>query len=288
MAPIGTFVLFLRDFDSRWLERFWQLYQSNSEFRVKADSFYKIGSARQCSDKVITSLSGWDEEVGIDRRIVNAIWAMNAQGFRTLGAFEGGAAFRAYVMAELLPPELGEVAEAAGFSVSHGGIRVVVPMTQPLAAEHASEDFCRMLDDWSTGNMGPGSQYAGWQKAIRTCSLIPLPVHAEKRERSDEVTRLIRKSLHGKANFQDFAKLRSGRDVYSRASEGELLDELGLKSPPGIVAVLEGGDVRKTLRWMCRGLPEGLALRKVAVDNELTERAREKSKKSQETTEGQG
>ncbi|GHB14609.1 hypothetical protein GCM10007159_41240 [Modicisalibacter luteus] len=68
--------------------------------------------------------------------------------------------------------------------------------------------------------------------------------------------------------------MRSGRDAFSSAPSNALLEELGLRSAPGKVENLVAADRRKVLRWMCRGLPEGLALIKVAVDNELTERAR--------------
>lgn len=282
-APIGTFVLALRDFDSGWLRRFWTQYQNDRAFRSAADGFYRIGSDLQHHETVVITVPGEGDQVVVAKPIAEAVWTMNAQGFHTKAAWSDGAASRAYVIAEHLPPELEAVAEGAGFRVSCGEIRVAVSMTQPLAAEAASDAFCRMLDDWSKGQLASGPHYTGWQRALRASNLIPLPVPHRSPDRSPEMRELIKRSLQGKARFQDFAKLRSGRDQYSRASVDDLLGLLNLASVPRAISSLPDTDVRKALRWMCRGLPEGLAMRKVAVDAALTERAREKSKRAAES-----
>ncbi|WP_146218720.1 hypothetical protein [Halomonas sp. LBP4] len=225
--PIGTFVIPLRDFDSSWLARFWSLYQRNREFREGAISFYRIGNYQRHQKRVRIPLPGAGEETSVDAAIAEAVWALNAQGFHTLGASAGGALSRAYVSSEHLPPELEQVAEAAGFRVANGVIRVVVPMSQPVAAEAGADAFCRMLNDWAAGNLAAGREYAGWQQAIRVCNLIPLPQVPQHRERSEAVTQLIKKSLKGQASFQDYAKLRSGRDGFSRATTDALIEELG-------------------------------------------------------------
>lgn len=283
LAPIGTFVLPLRDFDSGWLRRFWAQYQNDSDFRSAADGFYRIGSALHHHETVVVTVPGKGDQVVVAKPIAEAIWTLNAQGFHTKAACSGGAASRAYVIADRLPPELEAVADSAGFSVMCGEIRVAVSMTQPLAAEAASAALCRMLDDWSKGQLDAGAHYTGWQQALRASNLIPLPVTHRSPDRSPEVRELIKRSLQGKARFQDFAKLRSGRDQFSRASVDDLLGSLNLASVPRAISSLPDTDVRKALRWMCRGLPEGLAMRKVAVDAALTERAREKSKRAAES-----
>ncbi len=283
LAPIGTFVLPLRDFDSGWLRRFWGQYQNDRDFRSAADDFYKIGNAVQHHDTVVIPVPGEGDQVVVAKPIAEAIWTLNAQGFRTKAACSGGAASRAYVTADHLPPELEAVAGSAGFRVSCGEIRVAVQMTQPRAAEAASAAFCRMLDDWSKGQLEAGSHYAGWQQALQSSNLIPLPTVRRATERSPEVRELIKRSLQGKARFQDFAKLRSGRDQYSRASVDDLLVSLNLESVPSAISSFPEADMRKALRWICRGLPEGLAMRKAAVDAVLTERARERSKRAAES-----
>ncbi len=283
LAPIGTFVLPLRDFDSGWLRRFWTQYQNDRGFRSAADGFYRIGSAVQHQETVVATVPGEGDQVTVPKPIAEAIWTLNAQGYPIRAAGSGGAASRAYVIADHLPPELEAVAASAGFSVSCGEIRVAVSMTQPLAAEVASAAFCRMLNDWSKGQLDAGSYYAGWQQALRASNLIPLPMKHRPPARSPEVRELIKRSLLGKARFQDFAKLRSGRDQYSRAAVDDLLDSLSIASVPRAISSLPDTDVRKALRWMCRGLPEGLAMRKVAVDAALTDRAREKSKRAAES-----
>ncbi|GHB14602.1 hypothetical protein [Modicisalibacter luteus] len=102
------------------------------------------------------------------------------------------------------------MAEAAGFEVTKRKISLQVPVTQPAAAKAGSDAFCRMLNDWASGNLAPAREYADWLQSMRGCSLIPLPLASHHRERSEPVQQLIRKSLKGQAKFQDFAQIALG------------------------------------------------------------------------------
>lgn len=279
LAPIGTFILPVEVFDSRWLQRFWQCYQNDTEFRHMANQYYRLAEYADAHATGNLALPGTDSTVLVDEALIEPIQVLNAQGFRTQGCCQGGAQHRAYVEADLLPPELVEVATAAGFLATSKALRVAVPFSQPIRAEAASQAFCRMLNDWARGELQPGGVYGQWI-AVRTPSaLVRLPGQQPSDvQRVPDVQQIIRSALKGDVHFKDFARLRSGRDDYSRMSIEALISALALADMPATVAALEEAEARKVLRWMCRGLPEGLALRKVAVDRELTERARAKSK----------
>jgi hypothetical protein len=143
-----------------------------------------------------------------------------------------------------------------------------------------------MLCDWAEGELQPGASYAGWQREIRTCSLVDLPPGlVRKRQRSPEISAIIRRSFQGIAVARDLAALRSGRDAYSSLGAQELQEHLGFRERPITLTEKDDAEVKRVMRWMCRGLPEGLALQKVAVDAERTERARQISKRQHKNRE---
>ncbi|MCP1364100.1 hypothetical protein BIS06_02460, partial [Halomonas sp. BBD48] len=148
---IGTFQLFLRDFDTPWLQRFWSLYQHNSAFRREVDAFYCLAAYQTPVIQQSISLPRAEATITVDSPLANAIWALNAQGFETLASSAGGAYRKAFVTARHLPRELEEVAQAAGFAVANGTLSTDVPFCQPLAAEAASQSLVQMLHDWSQG-----------------------------------------------------------------------------------------------------------------------------------------
>ncbi len=285
LAPIGTYILPVEVFDSRWLHRFWLCYQDNAEFRHMANQYYRLSEYADLHATRNIALPGTDSTVPVDEALIEPIQVLNAQGFRTQGCCQGGAQHRAYVEADLLPPELVEVATAAGFLATSKALRVAVPFSQPIRAEAASQAFCQMLNDWARSELQPGGVYGHWRAVNMPPALIRLPGHQPSDvQRVPDVQQMIRSALKGNIKFKDFARLRSGRDNYSRMPIEALISELALVEMPATVAGLEEADARKVLRWMCRGLPEGLAIRKVAVDRELTERARAKSKQEKGET----
>lgn len=98
----------------------------------------------------------------------------------------------------------------------------------------------------------------------------------ENPKKNQQIARLIK--LGNKVKFKDFVALRSGRDAFSKQKEPDLranpdvnakeLDDLLTKRNQ----TLEAADYVKTLRWMARGLPTDLALRKTLVDLELAQK----------------
>lgn len=279
VRPIGTIVMLLRDFDSGWVKRFWSRYQGDAGFREAADAYYFVGQYAAQHHRVPLTMAGDDDQILVDEPVAGAARALQAQGFHVVEARAGGSAARPVLRADFLPAELTVVARDAKFSVDGGCITTQVALSQPAACAAAGQSFVAMLDDWARGELQAGYHYGEWTRAFRPNTLISLPTDAPPRERSAEVLDVIRKSLRGELRFQDLAKLRSGRDAYSRTKTESLLEHLGFIELPATMRGMEEGDARRALRWMCRGFPEGLALRKVAVDQELTEMARQKSKR---------
>ena len=89
------------------------------------------------------------------------------------------------------------------------------------------------------------------------------------------VARLAR--MGGKAKFRDFAALRSGRDRFSAMKLPDLETAAGdaavaeTRRKMGSVPQADrDGEVAKVLRWVLRGLPVAMAVRKVEVDREVS------------------
>lgn len=89
------------------------------------------------------------------------------------------------------------------------------------------------------------------------------------------LTGLIRKGK--KAKFKDYVGLRSGRDRFSSMRLPDLEGEAGeractdLKARMGHVSEVDRpAEEAKVLRWFLRGMPLGMAVRKVDVDREVS------------------
>jgi hypothetical protein len=82
-------------------------------------------------------------------------------------------------------------------------------------------------------------------------------------------------------NFGDFAKLKSGRDSFSRMKLPELQDAVSVMDRRSIAEVFVQNEPAQAscLRWMLRGLDCQKAIRKVQTDLEITERATARWKK---------
>lgn len=108
-------------------------------------------------------------------------------------------------------------------------------------------------------------------------SLPALPSGAQEAVTREDVRTLKRKGQN--ARFKDFANLRSGRDAFSR------LTLEALRAQCGVSTLLDGAldddaDKAKAYRWIARGLPEWMAVRKVKTDLEIAANARHHGKRS--------
>jgi len=93
------------------------------------------------------------------------------------------------------------------------------------------------------------------------------------------IARLIKRGPK-KARFGDFARLRSGRDRFSSMRTADLEGTVGEAVSLLDACIqaraqeLPAAERDKALRWMARGLPADMALRKVLVDLEISSKAR--------------
>lgn len=123
----------------------------------------------------------------------------------------------------------------------------------------------------------PGPRLAeDYPKDPGKISLPKLPGGEQEEITRDDVRALKRKGQ--KARFQDFARLRSGRDAFSRLTLG------ALRAQCDVSALVEGAladdtDKAKAYRWIARGLPEWMAVRKVKIDLEITANAKHAKKR---------
>lgn len=124
-----------------------------------------------------------------------------------------------------------------------------------------------------------GSHYFGGElpDGTRKSSLPPIPkVQAEATESGgvlNQVAELLRKAQQGQARFADFARLRSGRDQWSSCKLSELREKAGEATAQALGGYrLEPEQEAVALRWVQRGLPLELAVRKVRTDQEIREK----------------
>lgn len=123
----------------------------------------------------------------------------------------------------------------------------------------------------------PGTRLAeDYPKDPGKISLPKLPGGEQEEITRDDVRALKRKGQ--KARFQDFARLRSGRDAFSRLT----LEALRAQCDASALvegALAEDADKAKAYRWIARGLPEWMAVRKVKTDLEITANAKHAKKR---------
>ena len=85
-----------------------------------------------------------------------------------------------------------------------------------------------------------------------------------------DIARLIKKG--SKARFADFAGLKSGRDQYSSIKLPDLAAQVGDEAMSKLSGFTD--DLKaKTARWILRGLPVDMAVRKTKTDAEIGENA---------------
>ena len=90
----------------------------------------------------------------------------------------------------------------------------------------------------------------------------------------------------GKARFRDFADLRSGRDRFSTVSLPQLEAAAGEEAVSAVRRLMagvpdedRGAELAKALRWVLRGLPAAMAVRKTEVDREISASVKQSAKR---------
>lgn len=273
----GSFQLWLKDFDGRWFDDFWALFRESQVFRQQVKRFYAIASP---SEKKAT-------EQALSDQLEHAADMLKALGFPVKQQHIGNSLNAAYVEADIFPREIMEASQYAGFNVTPRRIETHSYRCQPVANLEANKALIGLLSDWANGSLQPGEHYAVWRNEIRTFSLVPSSIRVPMSEQHPDVANIVGKSIDGTLTYLDLAALRSGRDGFSNQNIRSLLPLLGLTEVPEITGHFEEHLQRKILRWMCRGLNEGLAIQKTRIDEISTEQQRQRSKQKQAAFEAQ-
>jgi hypothetical protein len=101
------------------------------------------------------------------------------------------------------------------------------------------------------------------------------PRVAAPKAKSESVLDEIIQTPYESLSFNDFAKLKSGRDVYSGMKAPALRDAISEVDRSSIVEAFQQDETSQTscMRWMLRGLDCKKAIRKVQTDSEISKKA---------------
>lgn len=228
--------------------------------------------------------------VEIDELLAPAVRKLNAIGCRTTGSCQGtesknGVPFSgpdgsadvpcAYISldtaGESFPSELLHAWSAAGMQVSPHSVYANAPHgLHSVAAVHLIES----LRDWLAGTLDEtGSRYRLREKRRSSLPVIPaLPQVVLESKQAKAIKVLIR--LGNKARFRDYAALKSGTDKWSKMRLPALREAMGDTFSAVTESGLDEEQQARLARWILRGLPADMALRKVRTDLEIASNAR--------------
>lgn len=96
-----------------------------------------------------------------------------------------------------------------------------------------------------------------------------------------DILNIINLENRKKAKFKDYVNLKSGFDEFSKLKKNDLL----AKFPNFILneikmSLITEKEQLSALRWICRGLPENMAIHKVKVDMEISKNANKYKKQT--------
>lgn len=249
------------DYTEAWYEKFVRAFLAHPAFR---EAFLDKPDVPHAATVIMTSAG----PAVVDAAIADALERLNQVGAITQFSCEGDEDSGAYITlsAGKFPHELMAAWENAGFDVSSQSVRPNPPVGLWNVAALA---WRQSLTDWLDGTLdATGARYR--ITGPRPSSLPALP--SVPRDLQKNIRRLVQ--LGHRATFRDYAALRSGRDAFSRLS----LDALASHVPADVVALvieerLDDKSTASALRWVLRGLPAAMALRKVRTDAEIAHNA---------------
>ena len=271
------------DWTPRWYERWLDAFAAIPEYR---EQFRISDGPRWTQHPTIATDLPHVGFVEIDELLAPAIRKLNDIGCRTLYCCQGTESKAgtplatedapcAYIMldsiGEPFPRELVEAWANAGFYASPYAVHAVAPYGLLGAA---AIQFVFSLRDWLTGSLdGSGKRYVLTE--MRPPSLPPIPALPQKVAESKQAKALRALiKLGKKARFRDYAALKSGTDKWSKMRLPQLKRVLGDTFAEVANSELDDEHQAKYARWLLRGLPSDMALRKVKTDMEIAANAR--------------
>jgi hypothetical protein len=264
---------------NRWLEAFAALPDYRERFRISDEPGWK----RHPTIQTHIPHLGFVE---IDELLAPAIRRLTELGCRALYSCQGVESTNgqpvagvdapcAYItldsIGQAFPQELQRAWEGAGFAAAPYAIHAIAPYG--LLAESAIL-FVTSLREWLSGHLDEtGERYVLRNRRKSSLPVIPqLPQTVLETKQHKAIKALIR--LGNKARFKDFVQLRSGTDKWSRMRLSALKEALGDRFAEVASSGLDEDQQAKHARWVLRGLPVELALRKVRTDMEVAQNAR--------------
>lgn len=258
----------LADWSERWYRRFCQAFLDHSDFRET----FRISSEPPNPKHPTVKVQLRNGPADIDVELASAIVALNQAGAITRFCCQGGLGETGYITLAtgcVFPSELIQAWSGAKFDMFCGTIYASAPVG---LENEASRQWLQSLHDWLTSTLDlTGRRYHVTSR--RPFSLPRLPEDAATTVVRQDIQQLVRKGR--RAKFRDFAALKSGRDEYSHLRYNELIARLSATDTTPIIASnLSESDQAAACRWVLRGLPVEMALRKVRVDREIRHNAR--------------
>jgi hypothetical protein len=261
------------EYNDRWLTKFATTFVMIPEWR---EQFRYRKPDRHATTPVLMP-SG--EMVEIDTAIADAMMALNRVGAITQFSCQGGDHSTPYILLKdgRFPNELLQTWRGANYRVDGESVYADAPLG---LEEIAAKRFQHSLSDWLEGNLDEtGVRYRITEKRPSSLPKLPtLPLETRKEEQHTGIQRLINKGE--KAKFKDYAALRAGRDEFSKMKINELyslVDSYTIQ-----IMKKENFDDKAyamVLRWVLRGLPIRMAIRKVKTDAEIASNIPKRDKK---------
>jgi hypothetical protein len=264
---------------NRWLEAFAALPDYRERFRISDEPGWK----RHPTIPTHIPHLGFVE---IDELLAAPIRRLTELGCRTLYSCQGVESANgqpvagvdapcAYITLDSIgqpfPKELQRAWEGAGFAFAPYAVHAVAPYG--MLADSAIL-FVTSLREWLSGKLDEtGGRYVLRNKRKSSLPVVPLLPQTVLETKQDQAVRALLR-LGNKARFKDFAQLRSGTDKWSRVRLPALKEALGERFEGVANSGLDEDQQAKCARWILRGLPAELALRKVKTDMEVAQNAR--------------
>lgn len=264
---------------TRWLDAFLAIPEYREQFRKSGPDEAPLHPAVR-----LELPSGVHADV--DELLAPAVAKLNAMGSITTFCCQGvpssdgvilpeGDACAAYILLDekgaAIPLDLFKCWQRAGFSTHAFAVHVDAPFG---LEREASALFVKSLEDWVNDTLdSSGERYKLTTPRRNSLPMVPnLPQKALESKQQKAIKALIRKGA--KARFRDFAELKSGSDRWSKMRLPNLIKELGGQYEDVAASNLEDEQKAKVARWVLRGLPVDMAIRKVRTDLEISQNAR--------------
>jgi hypothetical protein len=261
------------DYNKRWIKKFFDAFIALPEWRENFAS--SEIDPKQIHETVDIELK--EGTVAVDKEIAAAIKKLNDQGIETAFSCQGGnggpIAYIVLKKGSRFPEELLSAWRGAGWQTNGWDVHADGLFGQE---DINAQRFVQSLKDWVNGELDTsGQKYRVLEPRINSLPKIPpfTPPVDENNTLEIQIKRIIKKGR--KAKFSDLTRLRSGRDRYSTMPLEQLAELAGEAAAKTLrIAFTDDGALASAMRWVLRGLPPQLAIKKVKADQTIAANAK--------------